>query len=481
MSNEEIVTGGAVEQTIPGWGSVEFGRRLGLKALGATTVFGGIAALTKASVAGAASNSNVIKIGYVTPSTGDLANFAGPDDFVLSLIRGTSYFSKGITIGKTRYKIQVIVKDSQSSPSIAAQVTAQLIQSDGVDLVVTSSAPETTIPVSTVCEQSHVPCVSTVCPWEAWWGGVKSGNSIGPAGNAVGTAPTYCTMFFFGVPEFVECYLPMWDRIQKSTNANRVYAGMFPNDADGNAFRAAWSPTLNAIVGAQKGQPWSFVDGGAYTDLSTDYTTMIQKFKTGSNGKSADFFINAPLPPDFNTFWKQAAQQGWRPKLATVAKVMLFPSDVYALGSLSNNIATNAWFTPYAPYHSSLTGMSAYDFAAKYQQVTGQQWVQSMGSTYSLFEIVIEALKKVKNPHDRQAVANALKDVNYTGMSGRLNFAAKTNPAKGISIIKPVGIQWKPGSASLVGHKKFAWSPYVVDNTLNRQVPLNGVLRPTNA
>jgi len=480
MGNEETVGSGSREQTIPGWGSVEFGRRLGLKALGATALVGGVAALAEASSAAAATKSGTIKIGYVTPSTGSLADFAGPDKFVLSLIRASSQYAKGITIGKTKYKIEIIVKNSQSDPSIAGQVATELIQSSGVDLIVTSSAPETTIPVSAVCEGAGVPCLSTVCPWEAWWGGF-TGNSIGNAGNAVGTPPEYCSMFFFGIPEFVECFLPMWNKVLKQTNANQVYAGMFPNDSDGNAFRAAWPPTLAAIVGAEKGTPWTFVDGGAYTDLTSDYTNMIQTFKTGSGGKSCDFFINCPLPPDFNTFWKQASQQDWNPKLATVAKVMLFPTDVYALGDLSNNVATDAWFTPNSPYKSSLTGMTANTFAANYQKVTKQQWVQSMGSTYSLFEIVIEALKKVHNPHDRKAVAAAFKQVSYDGMCGPLNFSASTNPAKGIGIIKPVGIQWKPGSTELVGHKKWAWSPWVVDNTLNKHIPTQAALEPTNA
>jgi branched-chain amino acid transport system substrate-binding protein len=481
MSSEERSTGGTGEATIPGWGSVEFGRRLGLKALGATAAVGGLAALTSASAASAATKSSTIKIGYVTPKTGALADFAGPDNFVLSLIRSSSYFSKGMTIGGKKYKFEITVKDSQSNASVASQVTTELIQSTGVDLIVTSSAPETTIPVSAVCEGAHIPCLSTVCPWEGWWVGVNPKNTIGPAGNAVGSPPKYCSMFFFGVPEFVECFLPMWNKVLTQTNANTVYAAMFPNDADGNAFAAAWPPTLGAISSAQKGSTWTEVFGGAYTDITSDFTTMIETFKTGSGGKSCDFFINCPLPPDFNTFWKQASQQGWKPKLATVAKVMLFPTDVYALGALSNNVATDCWFSPNAPYKSSLTGMTANAFAAKYQTVAKSQWVQSMGSTYSLFEIVIEALKKVKNPHDRQAVAHALSQVNYDGMCGPLNLAAKTNPAKGIGIIKPVGIQWKPGSTSLVGHKKYAWSPWVVDNTLNPHIPIQAKLEPTNS
>ncbi len=481
MSDEDHSGGGTNELTIPGWGSVEFGRRLGLKALGATAAVGGLAALTKASAASAATKSHTIKIGYVTPKTGSLADFAGPDSYVLSLIKASGVYSKGMTIGGTKYKFEITVKDSQSNPSVASQVTTQLIQSTGVDIIVTSSAPETTIPVSAVCEAAGIPCLSTVCPWEAWWTGVSPSNSIGQTGNAVGSTPKYCAMFFFGIPEFVETFLPMWVRIQKRLNANFVYAAMFPNDSDGNAFAAAWPPTLNAISGAQGNGTWTEVFGGAYTDLSTDYTSMIETFKTGSGGQTCDFFVNCPLPPDFNTFWKQASEQGFQPKLATVAKVMLFPTDVYALGSLSNNIATDAWWTPNAPYKSSLTGLTAQDFAAKYQVVTKGQWVQSMGSTYALFEIVIEALKKVKNPHDRQAVAGALQEVNYVGMNGALNFAASTNPAKGIGIIKPVGIQWKPGSTELVGHKKWPWSPYVVDNTLNPHIPLQASLEPTNA
>jgi branched-chain amino acid transport system substrate-binding protein len=481
MSSEETSTTGGSGVIVPGWGSVEFSRRLGLKAVGATVAAGGMASLIKASAASAATKSSTIKIGYVTPKTGSLADFAGPDSFVLSLIRASSYFTKGMTIGGTKYKFEITVKDSQSNPSVASQVTTELIQSTGVDIVVTSSAPETTIPVSAVCEGAGIPCLSTVCPWEAWWTGVSPSNSIGDAGNAVGTSPKYCSMFFFGIPQFVLCFLPMWNRVKASTNANSVYAAMFPNDADGNAFAAAWPPTLGAISTAQGGSTWTEVFGGAYTDGTTDFSSMIETFKSGSGGQSADFFINCPLPPDFFTFWTQAAEQGFKPKLATVAKVMLFPTDVYALGELSNNVATDCWFSPNAPYKSSLTGLSAYDFASKYQTVTKGQWVQSMGSTYSLFEVVIEALKMVKNPHDREAVAHAFTEVKYVGMCGPLNFSAKTNPAKGVGIINPVGIQWKPGSRSLVGHKQWKWSPWVVDNTLNKDIPIQATLEPTNS
>ena len=48
------------------------------------------------------------------------------------------------------------------------------------------------------------------------------------------------------------------------------------------------------------------------------------------------------------------AHQGWKPKLATVAKVLLFPEDTAALGPLVSNVATDSWWGPYMPNRSSL-------------------------------------------------------------------------------------------------------------------------------
>jgi branched-chain amino acid transport system substrate-binding protein len=478
---QEIESGGSSRGA--SWREFEFGRRLGLQAAGVVAAGVGATSLLDISKAAAAAKSSTIKIGYVSPQTGSLADFAGPDKFVLASIKNTGVFKKGLTIGGTKYHFEITVKDTQSESNVAVQVTQQLI-ADGVDLVLVTSAPETTIPVATTCEQAHVPCLSTVVPWEAYWGGF-SGTSITAEGGAGGTGPKYNAMFFFGIPQFVGCFVPMIKRVQATTNCNSTFAEMFPNDADGNAFAAAWAPTVDAIYPNE----FQFYSGqNGYTDLSSNYSTMIEAFKTnGPSGAACDLFINCPLPPDFQTFWTQAAQMQWTPTIATVAKVMLFPSDAYALGALSNNIATDAWFTPYAPYKSSLNGTTAENFAATYQRQYKTQWVQSMGSSYSLFEVAIEALKMVKNPHDRATLGEALQHVNYSGMCGPINMNLSSkdplaaSPAKGIGIIPPVGIQWKPGSSKLVGGAKYAWSPYVVDNSLNKDVKLNGTLEPTKS
>ena len=410
---------------------------------------------------GRASGGGVVKIGYVTPETGALADFSQSDAYVLAKVRAAAAYAKGLKIGGKTYRLEIVPIDSQSSPTRATQVTQQLILQNKVDLVVTSSAPETTNPVAVECQQLRTPSLATVVPWESWYAGL-GGDPLKPTKGY-----EYAAVFFFGMKEFAGTFLPMWQRIQHETHAAKVFAGQFPNDADGNAFRAGFPPFAEHLG-------YKFVDGGAYTDGTTNYSSMIEKFKAAG----CEFFVNAPLPPDFNTFWKQAAQEGFKPRLATVAKVLLFPSDVDALGGLVNNIATDAWWTPYAPYASSLTGESAKSFAIGYQHSTGREWVQSMGSAYSLFEVAVEALASVSDPHDKAEVANALHHVNYRGLCGPIDFA--NGPAPGVGIIKPVGIQWRAGQASKDFGQKNPYQPYVVDNSLNKEVPINGDLQPTN-
>jgi branched-chain amino acid transport system substrate-binding protein len=415
---------------------------------------GGLLGACSSGIKGAGSSSatGTINIGFITPLTGQLSGFASGDEYVLGLIRDSSVYKSGIKIGGKKYKINIIVQDSQSSPTRAGQVAQQLILQSHADLILTTSTPETTNPVAVACEKLHAPCLSTVVPWESWYAGL-GGDPLTPT-----TTFKYAAMFFFGLKEFQGCFAPMWNRIK----TDKVVACQYPNDADGTAFREGFEPLIKA-------SGYTVVDGGKYTDGLTDFTSMISLFKS----KHCEVFSNCPLPPDFNTFWKQASQQGFKPKIATVAKVLLFPADTVALGPLVNNVATDSWWGPYMPNSSSLTGETASALAAGFQAKTGNEWVQSIGSTYSLFEVAKEALASVSDPHDKTEVANALHNVNYTGMCGPLDFAS--GPAPGVGIIEPVGVQWKKSTG------KFPFEMTVVDNSLNKNVPIGGDLEPTNA
>jgi branched-chain amino acid transport system substrate-binding protein len=392
------------------------------------------------------SASDVLRIGYVSPQTGALAGFAAADNFVVSQI--SQAVSKGLTIGGKKRRIEIVVKDTQSDPNRATQVAREMIN-DGIDLIVASSTPDTTNPVADQCEANGIPNISTIAPWEAWFHGRN-----GAAGGF-----KYTTCFFFGMQEFADCFFPMWDRIGAS---GKNVAALWPNDTDANAFRGGLSPLM-----AAKG--WKAIDGGAYGDGATDFTAQITKFKNSE----AELFTCTPIPPDFQTFWKQAHQQGFRPKLATVAKVMLFPTEAEALGPLSKNIATDIWWSPAHPYKSALDGTSTKQLADLYAQKTGKQWTQALGSVYSLFEVAIEAFKNASDPKDKEEVAKNLREMKINCMSGNLDFTA--GPVPGVALQHPVGGQWRPSKG------QFPWDITIVDNTSNTEVPIGGDLEPTNA
>ena len=51
---------------------------------------------------------------------------------------------------------------------------------------------------------------------------------------------------------------------------------------------------------------------------------MIAQFKKAN----AEICAGVLTPPDFSNFWQQALQQGYRPKICTMAKAVLFPAAV---------------------------------------------------------------------------------------------------------------------------------------------------------
>ena len=399
-----------------------------------------------------------IAVAFIHPLTGALADFGTSDNWIVSQISATSQYKGGITTGGKTYKFNITSYDTQSDPTRAGQLAQQVAST--ADLILTSSTPETVVPVATTAEKLGVPCVCGNVPWQAWYSNL-GGN---PTPGKSTFKPKWTTMYFLGVNDLCNAFIPMWNRIHDQLKTDKTVGCVFPNDDDGNAFRAAW-PIFAKAAG------YTLIDPPPYTDGLTNYSSFISSFKSSK----CDFFTNVPLPPDFNVMWKQAAQQGYKPKLATVAKVLLFPSDVQALGNLVNNVATDAWWVPGMPWKSSFTGQTCAQVAAAFTADTGSQWVQSL-SNYSLFEVGYTALKSVSDPHDKAELADALFKVNIEGLAGQLDWTSSKNPAPGVVDTPCVGVQWKPDSSS-----KFGFAMQVVDHTLMPNVPLTGTLEPTNA
>src|SRR5947209_10508006 len=383
-------------------------RRSLLRAIGAGAAAvggGGLLQACSSSIKGASSGGSTksITIGWIHPLTGPLAGFGAPDNWVVSKIKQTAPYKNGFKVGGKTYSVTIKSYDSQSSPTRAGDLARTAILNDGVDLLFASSTPETVNTVASQAESLGTPLICSNVPWEPWY--INLGGNPGKPT----TKPKYVVMYFLGAEHLIKCFIPMWDRIHAQLHTNKVVAAAFPNDSDGNAFRAVFPPIAEAAG-------YKMVLSAPYPDGTTNYSAMISQFKRSG----ADFFTNVPLPPDFATMWKQSAQQGFKPKLATVAKVLLFPPDAYALGDLVNNVATDAWWAPSLPWTSAFTGETCQQLADQYESSGHGQWNSNI-SNYTLFEIAHAALTSVNNPHDKNEVADAIHQVNVNGLAGPID------------------------------------------------------------
>ena len=176
-----------------------------------------------------------------------------------------------------------------------------------------------------------------------------------------------------------------------------------------------------------------------------------------------------PIPPDWTTFWKQAAQQGFKPKIASVGKALLFPRSVEALGPLGTGMSTEVWWSPQHPFKSSLTGATAAQLAAAYTQETKKQWTQPLGFVHGLFEVGFDSLKRSTSVDDKAAIIAAIKATNLNTIVGPISWAK--GPVPNVTKTPLVGGQWVKG-------KQFPFDVVIVSNKSAPNIPTAGTLKP---
>jgi branched-chain amino acid transport system substrate-binding protein len=435
--------------------SVPITRREMLKGTG--LVLGGLAVpgfLEACLTSTPTTQSGSIKIGFVSPITGPAAGFGEPDSYAIGLAKNA--FKNGLTVGGTNYSVEIVSRDGQSTPSVGASVAQDLIQNQKVDLMLATSTPETVNPVSDACEAAGVPCISTVVPWEAWY--------LGRGAKPGQPSPfKYTFHFCFGVEQFFNAYTHLWPQV----TTNKKVGVMYPNDADGNAIRGALAPLL-------KQAGYTIVDPGAYEDGTNDYTAQIQKFIS----EDCQIFNTFPIPPDFATFWRQAAQQGYTKhvKIGQIAKTGLFPSQVSSLGSIGNGLASGVYWAPTWPYKSSLTGISSKDLASGYETSSGKQWNQQLGPSLALFDVAQAVLKASGNPKDKTRVADAMKTLAVDTPIGHLDWSKPASlagaPVPNVVAAPIIGGQWKQNVS------KWPIDFVICENSSDSNVPVASTLQP---
>ena len=391
----------------------------------------------------AASSVKTLEIGYVSPQTGPLAGFGEVDKYEVAQM--TTYFkAHPISIGGAQYNVNVTLKDAPTAAAAAA-AAQDLINNKNVDLILASSTPDIVNPVADQCEANAVPCITTVAPWQAYF--------LGRQKNPAKPVPFKWTYhFFWGLEDVISTYQNIWSQIPNNSKAGTIW----PNDPDGQAWSGdhGFPPALAALK-------FTTTNPGLYADGNQDFTSQISAFKKAKD----DVLLGVPIPPDFTTFWNQAVQQGYHPKVATIGKALLFPSSVEALGTNGQNLSTEMWWGPTFPFTSSLTGQSAAQLVSAYESATKKQWSQPLGFSHALFEVMAAAFKAAGTT-DKTKVAKALSKLKVNTIVGSLDWTK--GPVPNVAKTPLAGAQWRAG---INGHK---YDLVVVSNVAGKMIPVAG-------
>ena len=376
----------------------------GAAAVAATTIF-------KPAILRAA--DNVIKIGHVSPQTGPMAGFAEAQEWTLNGIKKA--FEPGVTIGGKKYQIEIITKDSQTDESRAAEVANELILKDKVDIITASSGSIDCNPVANVAELNEVPCVTCDDPWESYYYGRNPPKE--------GFKWTY--HFFWGLEQVLACFIGLW----KDQDTNKVVGTLFNTAQDDTSWHDAFIPAI-------KKAGFTVVDPGQFPAFGNDFTPQVTAFKKAG----VEIVTGNLFTPDFAGFYNQCAQQGYQPKVITLGKAFLFPSDVGALGPRGVGVTSEVWWTPDHPYTSSLTGINCHDLAAAYEKDTGKHWTQPIPFKHALFEVIWDVLKRTKSTGSEDLL-DAITKTDIKTIVGPVKWTG--NPVKNVCTTPVVAGQWQ--------------------------------------
>ena len=379
-----------------------------------------------------AATGEVIKIGYVNPTTGPLAGNGEGCDWVVKQIE--SYVNDtlgGIEVDGAKSNIDVIVYDSASDQATCAEMADKLCVEDEVDLIIAIQTPETVIPVEAKAEQYEVPCVGIQAP-------------VNPCAFA-SDDHLWTVHAFWTIEKVYEQHKALWEAAGYAPNTGAKVGIAFANDSDGSAWYQIFTENLEK-------DGYVLVDPGQYPSGTDDFSNIVKKYKD----EDIDILAGTNIPPDFNNLYTQMIAADVEVGCITMGKCCLLPGDVAALGDMVEGIMSEVWWAPNYPYTSGLTGISCADLGAAYLEDNGGVMPQPAGYAYAALELAVQAFTNAGTT-DKAAVMEALRALDVETIVGPIKYDKEMNGlAYGDTVI--AGGQWQKGEDG-------TWNLVVIDAT----------------
>ncbi len=356
------------------------------------------------TVSAGAEEGRAIKLGLVSPQTGNFAVFAIADEWWLA--HAEAALAEGIIAGDGKKRmVEIIVKDSQSDSNRAATVAADLVQIDQVDMLLASGTPDTCNPVADQGEALACPVLMSFSPWQALY--IRSGQPVEfkwAWGNMLGSEET--------IASFTDAFEV------SGVQTNKKVGMLFQNDAD---YQGWMDPSAAPKVFAEKG--YTLVVPEPYAVPAEDFTQQISMFKN----EGCEIICGTNDPPWFSNFLTQSLQQGFQPKFISSGKALIFPQAVLSYPNQGLGLIGEAAWHPSWKLKDTLSDLDSEGLAADYEAKTGEQWTAAIGC-YGKVEWAIDVYKRATDAEDKEAVIAAVKTTKNTFQQGYIDYTEPVDP-----------------------------------------------------
>jgi branched-chain amino acid transport system substrate-binding protein len=424
------------------------GRRTLIKAGGALGALAATSAVPLVNVWGA--ESATIKIGWIGAKSGWLANFNVPDPWIMEKVKKA--YAGGLKIDGRAYTLDVVVKDNQSDNNVSATVSNELVLRERCDLILADNGAAT-LSIGPLADARGVPALSSMAPWQAFV--IGRGKMPGPGYKGF----PFSFHIGFGIDAMLTDYVATWSELP----TNKTVGSLWQDDPAGRSM----GNDKFGVPAAAAHAGYKDVSGGYFQMTTNDFSNQVTKFKNAG----VDIVVFYSSSEQMVVIVNQMAQQGFKPKILTVAGAPLFPSAVEALGNHGDGLTTEVWWTPEWPYRSPITGQSAKELAAEWEKESGKQWTQPLGYTMGLWDAGIAALKTSAHPKDKKAIRDAIKNLDTETITGKVDF--KNTHIPSVAVTPMTTGQWVLNQGG-----RFKYELQVVANKTSPDIPVQAKLKP---
>ena len=385
-----------------------------------------------------AQSEGTIRIGYIDQLTGIRSNFGETAPWVVEQVQ--EVLKGGVEIDGKLWDVEILVRDSQSDPNRMGSLGNELVLRENVDLLLVADG--LAAPALEICDQNGTPAISTILQWEPFYAA---------RGGTPETGYPYSFLFFWSGADIIQNYIGMW----KESGIEPVVGTFYEDNDFGRGFS-------EGMAGALAANGFTEVPGGIFKEQVDDFSNQVAAFREGG----AKIVTGLVFPDHFATFYGQAQQMGLELDAVSIAAAFVFPAGVEVLGDRGAGMSTEIWFNRQLPYTSTLTGQSADEFCTAYEESTGKQWAQPMGYHHAIWEVALAALKNSGNPKDRDAVRDAIADLDIDTIIGKVDF--RNSPMKSVASTWVTMGQWHKNPEG----SKFPYELYVTNNVTAPHVPV---------